>query len=339
MAPLLDLATKLWTTTIFKLRLAQLVTDGAADGDVPTYQDGVVAWRPPQGGGVTLEQVQDAVANLVKPGSNVDVTYDDDAGTLTISSTGGGSGIEPFPYTGLYPAVLFTPTTTTGELDVRWSESDQGANAGSFVLFGFQPGQENTVSGYAMVVANEDHIPPGAFAVVADGQSPPRMAYRDANGTVSTLGGGLSVTVGADGYAHFEEGGGGSGGSGGGTPSRATATYTTGLLNDGATEVGEVPLGKGYRLYNLTATSAAWVRVYLDAQARSDDANRSVNTDPGPNDGVVAEMIGTNARYASSTAGWDAKGTPDGHIPISVTNRSGAPAAITLTFLYISQEA
>ena len=42
--------------------------------------------------GLTLEQVQDAVAAMLAEGDNVTLTYDDAAGQLTIAATGGGEG-------------------------------------------------------------------------------------------------------------------------------------------------------------------------------------------------------------------------------------------------------
>ncbi len=50
------------------------------------------------GGGLTTEQVDDRVAALLVAGSNVTLTYNDGAGTLTIASSGGGgSGSSYFP--------------------------------------------------------------------------------------------------------------------------------------------------------------------------------------------------------------------------------------------------
>ena len=50
------------------------------------------------GSGLTTEQVDDRVAALLVAGSNVTLTYNDAAGTLTIASSGGGgSGSSYFP--------------------------------------------------------------------------------------------------------------------------------------------------------------------------------------------------------------------------------------------------
>ncbi len=47
------------------------------------------------GGGLTTEQVDDRVAALLVEGSNITLTYDDGAGTLTIDAAG-GAGTDSF---------------------------------------------------------------------------------------------------------------------------------------------------------------------------------------------------------------------------------------------------
>jgi hypothetical protein len=58
--------------------------------------DGTVTVSSTASGGLTTEQVQDIVGAMLVEGSNVTTTYDDVAGTVTISSTGGGGG-DPLP--------------------------------------------------------------------------------------------------------------------------------------------------------------------------------------------------------------------------------------------------
>lgn len=69
------------------------------DIGAPVFWDGS-AWIEGGGGGggLTTEQVDDRVAALLVAGSNVTLTYNDGAGTLTIASSGGGgSGSSYFP--------------------------------------------------------------------------------------------------------------------------------------------------------------------------------------------------------------------------------------------------
>lgn len=46
-------------------------------------------------GGLTLEEVQDAVASMILAGTNITKVYDDNAGTLTLSAAGGGGATDP----------------------------------------------------------------------------------------------------------------------------------------------------------------------------------------------------------------------------------------------------
>ena len=60
--------------------------------------DTVTAVPRGSGGGLTTEQVDDRVAALLVAGTNVTLTYNDAAGTLTVAASGGGSsGNSYFP--------------------------------------------------------------------------------------------------------------------------------------------------------------------------------------------------------------------------------------------------
>lgn len=64
---------------------------GAGDAASGKYLDAAGAFSVPPGTGLTTENVQDIVGAMVAAGTNITVTYNDGAGTLTIDSTGGGS--------------------------------------------------------------------------------------------------------------------------------------------------------------------------------------------------------------------------------------------------------
>lgn len=64
----------------------------AGDAAAGKYLDAAGAYSVPPGTGLTTEQVQDIVGAMIVGGTDIDATYDDGAGTVTIDSTGGGGG-------------------------------------------------------------------------------------------------------------------------------------------------------------------------------------------------------------------------------------------------------
>jgi len=86
-----------------------------------------------------------------------------------------------------------------------------------------------------------------------------------------------------------------SGGSG--LVSRASLTpVTTAALASGASENLMITGYKGYVLYKIETSSAAWVRLYSSTAARTADASRLEGTDPLPGAGVIAEIISTGSQ-------------------------------------------
>ncbi|NTY02090.1 hypothetical protein [Deinococcus sp. JMULE3] len=129
------------------------------------------------------------------------------------------------------------------------------------------------------------------------------------------------------------------GGGGGAALTRATTSVTTPSLADGTSADVLLPLGRTYLLHQLTASAACWARGHLTPEDRAADGSRGQAADPSPNAGVVFELIGTQARWGNPVSGWDAKTTPDGQVPVRVTNLSGATVALTLTATFITLEA
>ena len=131
------------------------------------------------------------------------------------------------------------------------------------------------------------------------------------------------------------------GGGGGSLPSRTVTTAVTSTIANGASENITVTGFKGYIIYKLQTSAAAWVRAYTSIAERTADESRTITTDPTPGSGVVAEIITTGAQtvnMAPATIGFSNENTPDVNIPIRVTNRSGFPAAITVTMTLIQIE-
>ena len=131
-----------------------------------------------------------------------------------------------------------------------------------------------------------------------------------------------------------------SGGSG--LVSRASLTpVTTAALASGASEDLMITGYKGYVLYKIETSSAAWVRLYSSTAARTADASRLEGTDPLPGAGVIAEIISTGSQTILITPGalgFSTETTPSIQIPCTITNKSGATTTITVTLTVLQIE-
>ena len=95
-------------------------------------------------------------------------------------------------------------------------------------------------------------------------------------------------------------------------------------------------------LYKIQTNRAAWVRVYTDNASRTSDITRAENTDPAFDSGVIAEVITSSADTITlipSVIGFNDEATPTTNIPITVTNKSGATASVTVTLTILQIEA
>ncbi len=125
-------------------------------------------------------------------------------------------------------------------------------------------------------------------------------------------------------------------------PNRTTASVATSSLADAATDATKNIVGfKGYALLKIQTSAAAWVRIYVSDAARTADSSRNELTDPNPGSGVIAEVITTGAEtvvMSPAVFGFNNESSPTTNIPISVTNKSGGSAAITVTLTLIQLE-
>lgn len=130
--------------------------------------------------------------------------------------------------------------------------------------------------------------------------------------------------------------------SGGSASSRTTASVATGSITDGTTTNATITGYKGYALFKIYVSAAAWVRIYSDTASRTADASRSELTDPDPGSGVIAEVITTGAEtilLTPAAIGFSNEGTPTADIPIAITNKSGTTRAFTVTLTLLQLEA
>lgn len=122
---------------------------------------------------------------------------------------------------------------------------------------------------------------------------------------------------------------------------RTTAAGSTTAIADNATGNVDITGAKGYLLFKIQTSHAAWVRVYTDSASRTADAGRSSSTDPSPGSGVISEVITAGAEtilISPGAVGFNNEGTPTTTIPIAVTNLSGGVATITVTLTILQVE-
>jgi hypothetical protein len=98
---------------------------------------------------------------------------------------------------------------------------------------------------------------------------------------------------------------------------------------------------KGYLLYKIQTSAAAWVRVYTSVAARTADSGRLEGVDPSPGAGVITEVITTGAEtilITPGTVGFNDESPVDTNIQLAVTNKSGGSADITVTLTIVKVE-
>ena len=129
---------------------------------------------------------------------------------------------------------------------------------------------------------------------------------------------------------------------GGSLPSRTSPSQGTSSIADGASASIDITGFKGYALYTITTSAAAWVTLYTDGASRTADSSRSESTDPTPDAGVIAEVIttsGQKVKLSPGTIGYNLESTPTTNIPITVRNKSGGTASITVAIEILQLEA
>jgi hypothetical protein len=132
------------------------------------------------------------------------------------------------------------------------------------------------------------------------------------------------------------------GGGGGTLAARAAVAGTTASLANAARGNLTITGYKGYMLYKIQTSAAAWVRIYTDIASRTAGATRVEGADPTPGSGVVAEVITTGAQtilISPGALGFSNETVPDTNIQLAVTNKSGGTTTITVTLTAVQLEA
>ena len=120
------------------------------------------------------------------------------------------------------------------------------------------------------------------------------------------------------------------------------STTTASLTNNSSAFPNITGAYKSYLLFKIQTDRAAWVRVYTSIAARSADSSRSIDVDPLPGSGVIAEIITTGAStqvLTPAVIGFNDEASPVNTIYLSVTNRSGTTGTVTVTLTALKLEA
>lgn len=126
-----------------------------------------------------------------------------------------------------------------------------------------------------------------------------------------------------------------------GLKSRASLAGSSGSIANSATANVNITGYRGYMLYKIETSAAAWVRLYVSDAARTADAGRTQGQDPLPSSGVIAEVITTGAEtviVAPGVVGFNNESPLTNIIPTAVTNLSGGSADITVTLTAVEME-
>jgi hypothetical protein len=119
---------------------------------------------------------------------------------------------------------------------------------------------------------------------------------------------------------------------------RTTAQVTVSLANEALSNTS-FTTPKTYALLKVTTSHAAWVTLYSDTAARTNDASRAINVDPLPGSGVLSEVITTGNQIQLITPGticFNSAGT--GTTYAKIVNKSGSTSNITVTLTYVVLE-
>ena len=130
--------------------------------------------------------------------------------------------------------------------------------------------------------------------------------------------------------------------SGSGLQSRTTGAATSSSLANNAAGNLTIVAAKTYALQKIQTSHAAWVTLYTDSTARTNDAARSETTDPLPGSGIIAEVITSDGAIQPITPGsigWNNEGTPTTNAYVKVVNKSGSTTDVTVTLHFVALEA
>lgn len=126
-----------------------------------------------------------------------------------------------------------------------------------------------------------------------------------------------------------------------GIGSRSTTSNTTSSLAAGASANLDIVGFKGYNLYKITTSNAAWVAIYTSSATRTADLGRSIGTDPASDSGVITEIITTSGQsvvMSPAVLGFNDESPATTNIPCRVYNNGASTTTITVTLTLVQTE-
>jgi hypothetical protein len=134
----------------------------------------------------------------------------------------------------------------------------------------------------------------------------------------------------------------GSGGGGYTPPVRDNVSGTTPVLQPTASIAATAAMGKSYRLYRITTTRPARVRLYATQAYLDADAGRAIGVDPVGDHGLMFEFVTTASLLTAALSpvvdGVNLESTPSDNIPISITNLDSVAGDVTVSLTYMKTE-
>ena len=128
-----------------------------------------------------------------------------------------------------------------------------------------------------------------------------------------------------------------------GLSSRNTiSTSTVGALQPDSLQSIQLAGYKTYVLSNVTTNHPAWVRIYSDSASRLADATRTIDTDPIPGAGVIAEVITSpsilSQKITPGVIGFNSDTEVNSTVYISVVNKDTFARLITVSVTLVQLE-
>lgn len=131
------------------------------------------------------------------------------------------------------------------------------------------------------------------------------------------------------------------GSSAGAVNERATVTVTTGVLLAGQSELGVLPMAKTYRVFALSTSKSARVRLYATVADQAADVNRVTGVDPDWESGVLLDFValeGHDYTLSPFVDGMSLDEPPSASIPMTTTKLTGPAGPVNVVVKFLRME-